>query len=89
MPLVRLTANLRRHGAPPECRAPGQTVAAALESLFQQHPTLRTYILDDQGAVRQHMAIFLNGQRISDRLTQCDPCGDDDEIDILQSLSGG
>ena len=46
-------------------------------------------VLDDQGAVRKHVAIFVNSQLIRDRQTLTDPIGEDDDIFVAQALSGG
>lgn len=33
----------------------------------------RPYVLDDQGAVRRHMVVFVNGRQITDRTRLSDP----------------
>lgn len=67
----------------------GSTVREILDILEQRFPGMRGYILDDQGRLREHVNIFLNGSLIQDKLTQCDAVGSDDEIFIMQALSGG
>jgi len=68
---------------------PGDTVRAVLDCLFAAHPRLRSYILDDQDRVRRHVAIYINGDRITDRERLSDPVDDADEIFVFQALSGG
>ncbi len=40
----------------------GATLGEALHAAFRDHPALQRYILDDQGRVRRHIAIFLDGR---------------------------
>jgi sulfur-carrier protein len=57
--------------------------------VFAAQPRLRGYVLDDQGAVRRHVAIYLNGQPVADRIGLTDPVRPQDEIYVFQALSGG
>jgi molybdopterin synthase sulfur carrier subunit len=50
---------------------------------------LRGYVLDDQGAVREHVAIYLNGVVVRDRAKLSDKVGPTDEIYVFQALTGG
>ena len=61
----------------------------ALEAYFQAIPLARGYVLDDQGALRKHMAIFINGEPVFDRTHLADPVPEQGTIDVLQALSGG
>ena len=89
MARVSFTPHLQRFiDAPPRDTA-GQTVAAALGEVFVDNPRLRDYVLDERGAVRQHVTIFVNAAPIRDRATLSDPVNDDAEIFVLQALSGG
>ena len=91
MATVCFTQNLRQHLgselAPIPVDAP--TVAGALDQVFATHPRLRGYILDDQGAVRKHVAIFLDGESVSDRTSLSDTLPAGGELFITQALSGG
>jgi sulfur carrier protein ThiS len=89
MPVVHFTPNLRRHVNCPSCTAPGDTVADVLAAVFRDHPAIRGYILDDQGMLRTHIAIFVNGDQIKDRRRMTDPIATTDQIHIMQALSGG
>ncbi len=89
MPRVRFTANLARQTDAPECRVAGGTVASALAQVFVQHPALRGYVLDDQGALRKHVAIFVDGECVRDRNALTDAVRDDSDVFVMQSLSGG
>jgi sulfur-carrier protein len=89
MPRVRFTANLSNQTAAPECRVSGGTVTEALGQVFAQHPALRSYVLDDQGSLRKHVAIFLDGECVRDRVSLTDVVRAESEIFVMQSLSGG
>ena len=65
------------------------TVKDVLDILEQRFPGIRSYILDDQGRLREHVNIFLNGVLIADKLTQSDIVMRTDEVYIMQALSGG
>lgn len=89
MPRVCFTPNLQRHVNCPEVVVEATTVAEALETVFAQHPKLRGYILNDQGALHRHMAVVVNGVAIRDREKLSQAIQSNDEIFVLQSLSGG
>ena len=90
MATVNFTPNLRRHVNCPVAQAEGETVAEALEKVFEKEPLLRGYVLDEQGALRKHMVIFLNGDALKDRIRLSDPVTrQDSEIFVMQALSGG
>jgi sulfur carrier protein ThiS len=86
---IGFTPNLRRHLDCPAARVEGASVAEALAGYFKENPRMRGYVLDDQGAVRTHVAIFLNRVPIGDRARLSDPLADGDEIFVVQALSGG
>ncbi|WP_395738506.1 MoaD/ThiS family protein [Prosthecobacter sp.] len=89
MPTVHFTANLASQTAAPVCQVEAATVREALQAVFAQHPALRSYVLDDQGAVRQHVIVFVDGTAIADRRQQADVLKPDSEVFVMQSLSGG
>ena len=89
MARVTFTANLQRHLSCPDQTVPGSTVRGVLDRVFAIDPRLRSYILDDQDRVRRHVAIYVNGDRIADRERLSDAVGDDDEVFVVQALSGG
>ena len=89
MPSVAFTQNLQRHVACPPCEVAGATVRESLEAAFARYPKLRGYVLDEHGALRFHMAIFVNGVPIADRKGLSDPVSGKGEIFVMQALSGG
>ena len=86
---VVFTPNLQRHVEAPPSDVGGATVRAVLDTVFVQNPRLRGYVLDDQGALRRHMVVFVDGQQIDDRVHLSDPVRDASEIYVMQALSGG
>ena len=89
MPRVFFTPNLKRHIGDRNGASPGSTVAKVLDAHFAGQPLARSYVLDDQGALRRHMNIMVCGQPIRDRIELSDPVPEDGEIYVLQALSGG
>jgi molybdopterin converting factor small subunit len=85
MPRVVFTSNLQRHVSCSARDAAGETVSAVLQEVFDQEPQIRGYVLDEQGALRKHVFIFVDGQRA--RLNN--PVGEKSEIYVLQALTGG
>ena len=89
MPRVVFTPNLERHASCPPAEVSGKTVRAVLDRVFQENPQLQSYVLDDQGRLRQHVVVFINGQMIEDRLSLSDDVEEGDELFVMQALSGG
>jgi molybdopterin synthase sulfur carrier subunit len=89
MPRISFTENLKRHVTCPPVAAEGSTVRQLLDAVFADNPLLRSYILDDQGRVRRHVNVFINGAMVADRLALSDPVGPRDEVFVFQALSGG
>ena len=89
MATVSFTSALQRFLPAPSAQVESGTVGAALTAVFASRPALRGYVLDDQGALRRHVAVYINGRPAKDRVRLGDPVGPDDEIYVFQALSGG
>jgi len=89
MARVVFTENLQRHVECPPTEASGATVRVALEHVFQGNSRLRGYVVDERGALRKHMVVFVDGTIIKDRVELSDPVGAGSEIYVMQALSGG
>jgi hypothetical protein len=89
MPTVAFTTALQRFLAAPPAQVDGRTVREALAAVFAARPALRGYVLDDQGALRRHVAVYVGGEPVADRTGLSDPVGPDDEIYVFQALTGG
>jgi hypothetical protein len=64
-------------------------VRAALDDYFAAYPAVRSYVLDEHGAVRKHVVIFCDEEQIADRARQSDAVSSGTVISIFQALSGG
>lgn len=67
----------------------GKTVGEALDRLFARHGQARGYVLDEQGRLRKHVCIFLDGERLAHEAALGAPLRHDSEIYVMQALSGG
>ena len=68
----------------------GTTVRQAVHAVVEAHPVLRRHWLDDQGEIRAHVHIFINGDEIS---TLADgwstPLQPEDVLDFIPPVAGG
>lgn len=67
----------------------GHTLGEALSAAFRAAPALRGYVLDDQGHIRKHVAVFIDGRLWPRRDDLTVPVSHDTRIDVIQALSGG
>jgi len=67
----------------------GANVAEALEGVFARYPTLRNYVVDERGAVRHHVALFVDGRSLARKTHLDHPLAADSELHVMQALSGG
>ena len=65
------------------------TVADALSLLWAAHPGLRDRVMDERGAVRPHVNIFVNGENSRFVGGLATPIRDGAELVILPAVSGG
>ena len=89
MATVRFTRNIQRHVACPTREAPGSTLREVLDDYFRDNEKARGYVLDEQGKVRQHMVVFIDGELVRDRDGLSDRVEANSMIDVIQALSGG
>ena len=89
MARVVFTRNLQRHVECPPVTVDAGTVADALNLVFAEIPQLRGYVVDEQGSLRKHMVIFVDGEQIADRRGLTDAVPLDGEVYVMQALSGG
>lgn len=66
-------------------RVEGTTAGDVLRALEKRQPSLRGWILDETGSLREHVALFVNNQKV----TLGRPVNTDDELYIVQAISGG
>ena len=89
MPNIVFTPALQRHVPCPPATVEGATVREALDRVFGENPRARGYVLDEQGALRKHMAIFIDGEAVRDRTGLSDGVAAESQIYVMQALSGG
>ena len=86
MALVTLRGQLRTiAGGRPDHRVPGATVGELLRELERSQPALGGWVLDERGAIRRHINVFVSGERAGAETA----VADDDRVDVLPAISGG
>ena len=89
MPTVEFAPALTRHVACPALGVAAPTLRLALEAAFEAAPAMRAYVLDEQGAVRKHVAVFVNARMIPSRSELDQPLAPADKVMVIQALTGG
>jgi molybdopterin synthase sulfur carrier subunit len=89
MAQLHFTQNLVRHTQCPSAELSAGTVAELLERYFETWPGVRNYVLDDQGEVRHHVKVLVDGRNIKDRRKLTDQIRESSEVYVFQALSGG
>jgi molybdopterin converting factor small subunit len=83
---VLIPTSLRSYTGQRQVEASGSTLAAVVADLDRQFPGIRFRMIDEQDRMRRHIRFFVNGDQTFD-LAQ--PLRPDDEVHIVQALSGG
>ena len=83
---VLIPSSLRSYTRASRVEALGATLDDLLADLDRRCPGIRFRMVDEQGRLRPHMRVFVNGQAVRD-LTQ--PLQPADDVSIVQALSGG
>ena len=83
------TDHLQNHVHCPPMDADGATLGEVLAAAFRGNARAQAYVLDEQGAIRKHIAIFIDGVPVQDRRALTDPVKPASRIDVMQALSGG
>ena len=86
---ISFTSNLRRHVTCPDETISAETLQDLLQKYFAKHEGVEGYVLDDQGALRHHVVIFIDGEQAKDRSSFTDTLKADSEVHVFQALSGG
>ena len=87
MPRVVFTSHLQRYVDCAESVVPARTLRGALQQVFERQPRARDYVLDEQGQLRRHVFVFVDGERIRGGLDI--EVGDEAQIYVMQALTGG
>lgn len=89
MARIVFTQQLRRFTEIPEIDTPAPVLRDALEACFAANPKLRGYVVDEQGHLRPHVVVFIDGRRVRDRVALNDALRADSNVHVLQALTGG
>lgn len=89
MPAVMFTRHLRAVAPSEPVQCTGATLGAALNDALKKHERLRSYVLDEQGRLRHHVAIFLDSEHLTGKDILKTPVRPESEIYVMQALSGG
>jgi len=90
MPRVKFTPNLQRFFPDlTELEVEATTIAEAVSAVDQRWRGLGDYIIDEQGALRKHVNIFVGDELLRDKQTLSDRVSADTQVFIVQALSGG
>jgi sulfur-carrier protein len=89
VPRICFTSHLGRHVTCPTETVSGRTVGEALAAYFEHHPQVRPYVFDEQGSLRRHVVVFVDGEQAHDRSALSDPVLPSSEVYVMQALSGG
>jgi len=65
------------------------TVGAAIAELQSRYPGIKERLLDEQGAVRRFVNVYVNEEDIRFLQNQQTPLKDGDEISIIPAIAGG
>jgi len=83
---VLVPGALRSYTGELHVQADGDTLAAMFADLDRRYPGLRFRVVDEQGAIRAHIKIFVDGVLARDLATAVRPDG---ELMIVGALTGG
>jgi molybdopterin converting factor small subunit len=90
MPTVKFTYALKRFFPNlKDTPTNGRMLGDVLHEIETVYPGVSQYILDEQGRLRQHVNIFIDGSMIANRTSLNQSISENSEICIMQALSGG
>ena len=67
----------------------GSTVSEAIDDLVSQHEGMRKHLLDDGGAVRSFVNVYVNDEDIRHLDSASTSLSEEDVITIVPSVAGG
>ena len=67
----------------------GATAAEVVKAMDALAPGFADYIVDERGALRPHVNVFIGNAMVVDRKALSDAVPPDGKVFILQALSGG
>ena len=90
MVTVKLPTILRKHaGGQPQVQTDGGTLGEVLDTLEERYPGLTLGIRGEDGALRRHVNVYLNGEDVRYLGSLDSPVKGGDTIAILPAVAGG
>ena len=86
---VEFAPSLQRHKPCPAQDVQPGSLASVLTQAFVAEPGLQHYVLDDQGHIRKHVAVFINGAMHQQRQRMDQEVPDQAKVLVIQCLTGG
>lgn len=89
---VTFAKAFRRHVACPDetiDAAATATLGDVLASYFERNPAVRGYVVDDTGALRRHVTVFVGDEQVAHSSALTTSVPDGTTVHIFQALSGG
>ena len=83
---ISMASPLHSYTGASTLEAHGTNLAELLEDLEHRFPGIRFRMIDEQDRIRRHLRIFVNDAQVFDLVHPLRP---DDEVHIVQALSGG
>ena len=83
---VLIPSSLQSYTREARVEAAGTTLGEVLADLERRFPGIRFRMVDEQGRLRPHMRVFVDGQALHDLALPLPPGCD---VNIVQALSGG
>lgn len=90
MARIKFTPNLKRFFPDlTEIEVDASTVAEVVAEVDSRWRGIADYIVDERGALRKHVNIFVGDELIHDKQNLSDAVSSETKIYIMQALSGG
>jgi molybdopterin synthase sulfur carrier subunit len=89
MARISFTQHLKTVGPVEQARYDGATLSEVLAAVARDFPRLPAYLLDDQGRLRRHIAVFVDGVMEPRDKALSRTLSPDSDVHIFQALSGG
>ena len=89
MPIVKFTSNLKQfYPELKEIVVSVSTVSALVSELHKRYPRIADYIVDESGALRNHVNVFIGSSLIKDRVDLSDKITSNDTVYVMQAFIG-
>lgn len=90
MAKVKFTSNLLRFFPSLTSQSfKAESIKELIEALESRFPGLASYLIEEKGNLRAHVNIFIGSELIKDRAGLSDVIRPEDEVYIMQAISGG